>query len=106
MTGPMTGCWVTRYVRNGLQCVGHVGTFMDATHVDSIAARASWNAFAAGGGVITGFNPQNDWVGLFPAAQPGDGAFKIFAIVTAAGEFHTIFTYADVTGGKSGPYCG
>lgn len=98
MTGPMTGCWITRYVRNGLQCVGHVGTYMDAANPLSIAARASWNAFAAPGGAITGFNPQNGWVGPFPAAIQGDGAFKIFAIVTSAGDFWTIFTYADVTG--------
>ncbi|NQZ30558.1 MAG: hypothetical protein HRU06_04745 [Oceanospirillaceae bacterium] len=98
MTGPMTGCWITRYVRNGLQCVGHVGTYMEANHEHSIAARASWNAFAAAGGVITGFNPQNGWVGPFPPAKTGDGAFKIFAVVTSAGDFWTIFTYADVTG--------
>jgi hypothetical protein len=100
MTGPMSGCWITRYVRNGLQCVGHVGTFSEPLHPDSIAAKASWNAFAAAGGAITGFNPLNGWVGPFPPAKQGDGPPKIFAVVTSTGDFWTIFTYADLTGAQ------
>src|SRR5262249_34487759 len=42
LTGPMSGCWITLYMRGGLQCVGHVGTEHEAGSPASIAARNSW----------------------------------------------------------------
>ena len=95
LTGPMSGCWITRYTRLGVACVGHVGTVDSAAHADSVAARGAWNGFAPGAaGAVTGFNPFNDWVGAYPPMNHGkDGAPKIFGLVTAAGTFHSVFTY-------------
>jgi hypothetical protein len=98
LTGPMSGCWITRYMRNGVQMVGHVGTDMDAGNVNSIAAKAAWNGLvAAGGAAATGFNPTRDYLALtpaLPASKTGEnGAPKFFALVTAAGNFFTICTF-------------
>ena len=96
LTGPMSGCWIMEYMRAGVPYVGHVGTVMTALDPLSVAARNSWNAFAAGIplGARSGFNPFNDpWVGVVPGPQPGEAARKTFALVTAAGTFHTVITY-------------
>lgn len=95
LTGPMSGCWITRYMRLGAQCVGHVGTEHAANTANSIAAKAAWNAFRPTAvGPVTGFNPFNNWVGAYPAMNHGtDGAPKVFALVTGAGVFHSVFTY-------------
>ena len=96
LTGPMSGCWITSYLKNGVRYVGHVGTVMAAADPLSVAARAAWNNFAHGlqMGAMSGFNPFNDWNGGFPVAQPGDGAMKTFALVTAANTFHTVVTFS------------
>lgn len=94
LTGPMSGCWITRYTRNGVTCVGHVGTEHTHASVNSVAARTAWNNFRAGAvGAVTGFNPFNDWNGAYPLPQPGEGAAKVFGLVTAAGQFYSVFTY-------------
>ena len=96
LTGPMSGCWITRYTRGGVLFVGHVGTV--AGHADplSVAAKGAWNNFivAAPAAAATGFNPFNDFVPPYPAMVHGqDGAPKVFALVTAAGQFYSVFTY-------------
>jgi hypothetical protein len=95
LTGPMSGCWITLYTRNGARSVGHIGTEDDPNTQNSRDAKNSWNAFAAGvaPGTIKGFNPRRDWVGAFPPAQPGEAGMKIFAVVTGADTFHTVVTY-------------
>lgn len=96
LTGPMSGCWITEYMENGVRYIGHVGTVNNALDPASVAARTAWNTVAAGIpiGARAGFNPFNDWVGPPPAQLPGEGASKFFALVTAAGTFHTIFGYS------------
>ncbi len=96
LTGPMSGCWIMSYLRNGNTYVGHVGTDMDSTTANSIAAKAAWNAYAlaAAPGSFTGFNPFNDpWVGPVPQQLPGESTRKTFALVTSANSFHTIICY-------------
>lgn len=94
LTGPMTGCFITRYTRNGVTCVGHVGTSNNSADQDSIDAKAAWNGLVAVGGTnATGFNPFRDWMGALPPPLAGEGAPKFFGLVTAAGTFHNIFTY-------------
>jgi hypothetical protein len=46
----------------------------------------------------SGFNPFNDpWAGgPVPLGQPGESARKTFALVTAAGTFHTVIAYPQV----------
>jgi hypothetical protein len=97
LTGPMSGCWITSYLRGVVHYIGHVGTENLPTSANSIAARNAWNAFAAGVpiGAYSGFNPFNDpWIGgPVPAGLPGESARKTFALVTAAGTFHTVIAY-------------
>ena len=98
LTGPMSGCWITTYLRGGLPYVGHVGTVN--LHADplSVAARTAWNNFSAVAmiGAYSGFNPFNDpGVGAVqPGPLAGEGAMKTFALVTAAGTFHTLIGYS------------
>jgi hypothetical protein len=94
LTGPMSGCWITRYMRNGVQCVGHVGTEHTRTSANSVAAKLAWNGFrATAAGIVTGFNPFNDWNGDYPLPKTGEGSAKVFALVTSAGLFYSIFAY-------------
>lgn len=96
LTGPMSGCWITSFLRNGTRHVGHVGTVMTAADPLSVAARTAWNNFAQGlqMGAMSGFNPFNDWNGAFPLPQPGDGAMKTFAVVTTINTFYTLVTFS------------
>jgi hypothetical protein len=97
LTGPMSGCWIVSYLRGGTHYIGHVGTDNLPTTANSIAARNAWNTFAANSPMTaySGFNPFNDpWTaGAVPGALPGESARKTFALVTAAGTFHTIIAY-------------
>lgn len=97
LTGPMSGCWITTYLRNGVRYVGHVGTDMTPTTPNSIAARTAWNNYACDAqiGAFSGFNPFNDpWTnGAMPAALPGESNRKTFALVTTEGHFYTVIAY-------------
>jgi hypothetical protein len=96
LTGPMSGCWITAYIRGGINYVGHVGTDLTYAHPHSVAARTAWNNFTAGAllGSYSGFNPFNDpWIGTVPTAQAGEANRKTFALVTGSGEFYTIIAY-------------
>jgi hypothetical protein len=97
LTGPMTGCWIMSFLRNGVHYIGHVGTEQDHAHPNSVAAKAAWNAYAAGVPMTaySGFNPFNDpWIaGAVPGSLPGESNRKTFALVTAAGAFYTVITY-------------
>jgi hypothetical protein len=94
-TGPMSGCWITSYVRNGVHYVGHVGTDLDSTTQNSIDATGAWNRYAAGVpmGTYSGFNPFRDWNGGTPPQLPGENAVKFFGLVAADGTFHIVVTY-------------
>jgi hypothetical protein len=97
LTGPMSGCWITSYLKGGIRYIGHVGTEDLHDTPNSIAARAAWNTFAAGLPVnaCSGFNPFNDdWIGgPVPLGVRGESARKTFALVTAVGTLHTVITY-------------
>ena len=96
LTGPLSGCWITRHQRNGVWCVGHVGTMQDAAHNDSVAAKAAWNTFAAGSLIYQreAFNPMKKWVGPMPRNE-GDGQDYLMGLVTATGEFYAVLTWRD-----------
>lgn len=94
LTGPMSGCWLTLYTRRGEQCVGHVGTAEHPNSTKSVAVKAAWNTFRAEAvGPVTGFNPARNWEGPYPGMKQGDGAPKIFGLVTRTGSFFSVFTY-------------
>jgi hypothetical protein len=99
LTGPFTGCWLVSYLRGGVHYIGHVGTCDDHADPRSIAAKAAWNTFAASvpSHSFSGFNPFNDdWVGVVPVQQAGEGNRKYFGLVTVAGDFYTIIAYPQV----------
>jgi hypothetical protein len=95
LTGPMSGCWITSYVRGGVHYVGHVGTEDDPTTANSIAAKGGWNTWAASVpmGSYSGYKPTADWAGPMPALQPGETRNKTFALVTQTGDFHIVVGY-------------
>lgn len=100
-TGPMSGCWIVSYMRNNVHYVGHIGTEDDPNTQNSLNAKNSWNAFAAGVpmGAYSGFNPKRDWVGPVPLPIAGDasvGREKFFALVAADGTYHSVCTYPQV----------
>jgi hypothetical protein len=96
LTGPLTGCWVTRYTRNGVQCVGHVGTELDANTPNSLAAKGSWNAFAGGvGAQFAGFNVARNWAGNIPRIN-NDGAGYFMALVTDTGDFYAVVAWQNI----------
>ena len=101
LTGPMSGCWVTTYSRGGVRYVGHVGTEDSADSAKSVDAKNAWNTFAASVpmGSCSGFNPSRDPWTAGPTNQLQDElGRKTFALVTAAGTFHTVIAYPQ--GGK------
>jgi hypothetical protein len=95
LTGPMSGCWLVIYKRNGIKYVGHIGTAENTTSPQSIAAKEAWYKFAplAGeGNLIAGFNPLKAWTN-FPKPQPGDGPPDIFGLVTTSDVSYAVFTF-------------
>ena len=95
LTGPMSGCWMTRYQRNG-ECIGHVGTSDDPQK--TLAAKAGWNAFARANPlqIIGGFKPE--WPrGNSNLWKAGDGLTpRTFGLLSNS-IFYTVFTYPQVT---------
>lgn len=45
LTGPMSGCYLFKYMEGGNQFIAHVGTEDEADHPASIAAKKAWKAF-------------------------------------------------------------
>jgi hypothetical protein len=98
LTGPMSGCWVVVFRRNGSVSVGHIGTSAHPNDPQSIAVKRAWYTFATGalqGDVIAGFNPAREWPALasLPPQQPGDGRAVTFGLVTTDRELHAVLTY-------------
>jgi hypothetical protein len=96
ITGEMSGCWIVLYKREGIEYVGHIGTFSTPTDPLTLVVRNAWMAFATTvlpGDVIAGFNPLGDWRGDIPAQLPGEGSAAIYGLVTASRELYSIWTY-------------
>jgi len=59
LTGTMSGCWLVIFQYNGVQYAGHIGTYLEPTHRDTLQAQAAWRN-AVNAGTITpvkAFNP-------------------------------------------------
>jgi hypothetical protein len=98
LTGPMSGCWVVVFKRNGIEYVGHIGTVTSPNDPQSIAVKTAWYKFARGAGPgdeISGFNPHRVWPSeaSLPAKKPGDGRAVIFGLVTQTKELHAVVMY-------------
>lgn len=52
LTGPMSGCILCRYVKNGQNFVAHIGTAHTPTDPATIAVKTAWTAYMNAGGVL------------------------------------------------------
>jgi len=101
LTGPMSGCWVVVYQRNGHRCVGHVGT--DNDQVSNAAVKQAWNTFAANNqNGLRGFNPSDAWP-TFPAQLAADGGPHILGLVTSDDRLFSVLTWAQNVQPVGGP---
>jgi hypothetical protein len=95
LTGPMSGCMLVTYRRNGVTQAGHVGTVDDPdgsrTAVNN-SVKTLWNQFANAhaADVIGGFDPVDAAVPNAPAAQPGDMGGKTWGLFTTSGLFYAV----------------
>lgn len=95
LTGPMSGCWLVTYRKaNGVPHVAHIGTDI-ASAAKTKAVKDAWNAFANAnqGDLIGGFNPLRQWQGALPAQRGGEGAARMFGLVTTDGRYFAVMTY-------------
>jgi hypothetical protein len=97
LTGPMSGCDLVMYRRNGVVHAGHLGTDVGAV-AQNASVKATWNAFATNSGnanIIGGFNPFLQWAGAYPVAQGNDiGAPIFFGLYTTANTFYTLVLFS------------
>jgi hypothetical protein len=99
LTGPLSGCPVTRYVRGVTTYVAHVGTVDEPTDQRTIDAKRRWNRFArnVAVGALTGCNVARDLLGEIGNVSPtrtGDGAIKFWAIAMPNGDFYGFAAYS------------
>ena len=105
LTGPMSGCALVSYRRNGVPTVGHVGT---VTVTDAVPAtintnvKALWNAFANANplDVIGGFIPTAITVPAHPPAQTGDIGGETWGLYAMNGDFYAVLVYKQSTPGS------
>lgn len=97
LTGPMSGCDLVMYRRNGIDHAGHLGTDVGAD-AQNASVKATWNAFATNAGqasILGGFNPFLGWVPPYPAPQANDlGAPIFFGLYTTTHMFYTLVVYS------------
>lgn len=87
LTGPMSGCYITRYRGGGTNYVGHVGT-VGVPNVDALVKRSFAAAMPR---TATGFNPFHAWDADMAAMSQRHGkAIQFCALVTTAGDFYAI----------------
>lgn len=106
LTGPMSGCVLVHYLRNGHYVAGHIGTI---TVTDAVPAtintnvKALWNQFANAHplDVFGGFNPVANTVPAHPPAQPGDIAGETWGLYTIVGTFYAVQVYKQAGNGPS-----
>jgi hypothetical protein len=100
LTGPMSGCIIVRYRRNGSLCVGHIGTVTvtdDIPESVNTNVKRRWTDFmtneANPGDIYGGFNPTARTVKVHPPAQAGDIAGETWALVTTGGRYYSVQVY-------------
>jgi hypothetical protein len=98
LTGPMSGCWVVVYRRNGIEYVAHIGKNKD-NKAHSEAVVAGWNNYARAhpDSIICGFNPRRHWAIKTPARNERTDRIvpQCLALVTRepTPKLWSIFTY-------------
>ena len=87
LTGPMSGCYITRFQAGGGTYVGHVGT----VGVPDVDKQVKQKFAAAMPQTATGFNPFQAWQGDMVAMSQKHGKAMFFcALVTTTGDFYAI----------------
>ena len=103
LTGLMSGCWLVRWVHQGVTYVAHVGTINNKLTDDKVkrtfAAEISTDMNA------TGFNPAAAWTpnDQFPLMQEqGEGSRRAgtlqgkpgtFGLITSTGQFYSVYMF-------------
>jgi hypothetical protein len=59
LTGKISGCWIMRFLLDGVRYVAHVGTEQSSTSANTLRAYAAWDAAVSDWGVSlsSAFNP-------------------------------------------------
>jgi hypothetical protein len=96
LTGPMSGCYITRYNAGHGTCVGHIGTAENPAANTLVKRTFGLNMPDN----TTGFNPEAGWPDKDTVAIKHKMALMTFALVTTAGDFYTVLMMPDskVTG--------
>lgn len=98
LTGPMSGCWIIVYRRNGIEYVAHIGK-NKASQEQTTAVVQGWNNYARAhqNDIICGFNPFRFWAPRMPAQNPltDNGVHQCFALITRNPEprLFSVLTY-------------
>ena len=97
ITGPMTGCVLAQYVRDGKNVVGHIGTLdVDVPGHGSTVntlVKERWNTFAKDhpGDIVGAFNPVDKKIPAAPPARGEDAGGQVWGLLTTSGEYYTIY---------------
>ena len=92
LTGPMSGCYITRFSSGGGSFVGHVGT-VGVPAVDALVKRTFGATMPQD---ATGFNPFHAWQNDMADVSRRHGkAIQFVALVTTSGEFYAIAMMPD-----------
>lgn len=105
LTGPMSGCLITKWTDQGRRYVGHVGTVVDSLTINQ-KVKSTFSAAMPQN--TTGFNPANAWdfgeisqkMTKFKTAP----AAHIMALVTSGNQFYSILMF-NLTGGQPNEWC-
>lgn len=96
LTGPMSGCDLVIYRRNGFTCAGHLGTDVGAA-AKNTAVKNTWNQWAQthAGDVIAGFNPFRAVMNNIPPRTKHDqvSAPLFFGVMTSNNQLFTLILY-------------
>ena len=97
LTGPMSGCWITKYRIGATEYIGHIGTNYQMP-AQTIAAKAAWMAFARANptAIIGGYQPR--WTGIQPSRIKGESESdqRTYSLVTTGG-YYTVLLYRQPT---------
>ena len=108
LTGPMSGCPIVVFRRNGAITVAHVGTVSSTTTLNHVehekddanrAVLATWNNYAQAnqGDMIGGFNPVRSLAHVPPATGNDQSAPVVFGVVTTGFQFYSLVLYPQKT---------
>ena len=96
ITGPMSGCWIVNYMKEGefRQYTGHIGTYNTTDSPESVAAKAKWRELIAQGiNPIVGFCPSSVAFDIKEGQQLNAADPKIYALVTDTKMLYTIIIW-------------